>query len=150
MLATEADKALEFSAQTLPAGTAPADRTFKPNPTNDVPLTQSNPDAGSTIQGSTSADVHTGLGHPGQGQTSAELRHDGSHTSKKQSAGLEGVGAKVENKLDSIDPRQRGLEDDRAAKTSGTRGNVGGLAAQEREAESASTIAAENSGPARK
>jgi hypothetical protein len=55
------------------------------------------------MPGATSGDVHTGigkrafthcmsrcptdaaLGHPGQGQTSNELRKDGEHTSKKQS-----------------------------------------------------------------
>ncbi len=46
-----------------------------------------------TLPGATSADVHTGLGHPGQGQTSTELRHDGQHTSKKDPSGPEGAGA---------------------------------------------------------
>jgi hypothetical protein len=46
-----------------------------------------------SIPGATSKDVHTGLGHPGQGQTSTELRHEGEHTSKKQTSGPEGAGA---------------------------------------------------------
>jgi hypothetical protein len=137
VLASEADRAPEFSARTLPAGSAPAERTFKPNPVDDVPLIQSNADASSTIQGSTSSDVHTGLGHPGSGQTSSDL-----HTSSNKSgAGLEGVGAKVEGKLDTIDPRQRGLGREEAGKTAGTRGNVGGLSAEDREAEIAETVA---------
>ena len=41
-----------------------------------------------TLVGATSADVHTGYGHPGQGQSSAELR-DGS----KAAGGLQSVGA---------------------------------------------------------
>ncbi len=43
------------------------------------------------MTGATSADVHTGIGHPGQGQSSSELRHD----SKAHSGGggLQGVGA---------------------------------------------------------
>ncbi|KAK6430898.1 hypothetical protein LTR95_012943 [Oleoguttula sp. CCFEE 5521] len=71
----------EFNAKVLPAGSAPADKTFKPNPTDEAPANQ---DAGQgatsaadTIGGATSADVHTGLGHPGQGQSSKELRDGG-------------------------------------------------------------------------
>lgn len=91
-----------FSAQTLPAGTAPADRTFEPNATSEVPSQADNPyaeettPASATLGGATSADVHTGLGHPGSGQTSTELRHEGQHTSKNvggHGAGLAGVGA---------------------------------------------------------
>ena len=37
--------------------------------------------------------MHTGLGHPGQGQTSNELRHDGQHGRKKDTPGTEGAGA---------------------------------------------------------
>merc|ERR1712036_191875 len=124
-LVSEADRAPEFTAQTLPAGSAPADRTFKPNPVDDVPLTNSNPAASDTVTGSTSADVHTGLGHPGQGQTSTELRHDGGHTSKKQSAGLEGVGATAAS----------------------TRCDVAG--AEDKIPEPAERAAAENAGPSR-
>ena len=93
-----ADYAPEFSAKTLPPGTAPQENTFTPNPTGEVPGQASNPDT--TVQsdpldfpGATSADVHSGYGHPGQGQTSSELRHEGQHTSKKVGAGLEGAGA---------------------------------------------------------
>lgn len=96
-----ADSAPEFSARTLPAGTAPAKDTFTPNPQGDdaIPGQANNPDATSrtaasdTIGGSTSADVHTGLGHPGSGQTSTELRHGGEHTAtKSRGAGVEGLG----------------------------------------------------------
>ena len=34
--------------------------------------------------------MHTGLGHPGQGQTSTEIRHEGKHTAKRERAGLDG------------------------------------------------------------
>lgn len=47
-----------------------------------------------TINGATSADVHRGYGHPGSGQTSNELKGDGT----KDRNGLEGVGG---------DPSQR-------------------------------------------
>ncbi|KAI1619076.1 hypothetical protein EDD36DRAFT_49535 [Exophiala viscosa] len=101
-----ADNAPEFSAKTLPPGTAPKESTFQPNPVNEVPGQANNPDvershgkegvktdALSTLPGATSADVHTGLGHPGQGQTSNELRHDGQHGRKKDTPGTEGAGA---------------------------------------------------------
>jgi hypothetical protein len=93
-----ADHAPEFSAKTLPAGTAPKENTFTPRPTNEVPGQADNPDSTERsdpldFPGSTSKDVHTGLGHPGQGQTSTELRNEGQHTSKKVGAGLEGAGA---------------------------------------------------------
>jgi hypothetical protein len=90
------DAAPEFSAQTLPAGTAPAERTFKPNTESEIPGQAMNPNiaketwtsAQDTIGGATSADVHQGYGHPGSGQTSNELKADG----RKNRSGLEGVG----------------------------------------------------------
>jgi hypothetical protein len=89
--------------------------------------------ASDTLQGATSADVHTGLGHPGQGQTSSEL-HDGSSASGL--AGRAGnvkdqqAGGAVETLKD--DPRhaaQRNLGD----VPTGQRGNAGGLSAEEKE-----------------
>lgn len=87
----------EFSAKTLPPGTAPKESTFKPNPINEVPGQANNPDVdgsdapGSTgaldMPGATSADVHTGYGHPGQGQTTSELRNEGQHHNKRQGLG---------------------------------------------------------------
>jgi hypothetical protein len=85
----------EFHAETHPPGTAPESRTFQPQPVNEIPSQAQNPDAtattaaSETLGGSTSADVHKGLGHPGSGQTSQELH--GTH--KKERSGLEGVGA---------------------------------------------------------
>ena len=99
--ASPADHVPEFSAKTAPPGTAPPKDTYTPNPSgNDgIPGQANNPDmsgrrtaALDTLPGSTSADVHNGLGHPGQGQTSNELRHGGPHTAKREGAGLEGVG----------------------------------------------------------
>lgn len=43
--------------------------------------------ASDTLTGATSADVHDGLGHPGQGETSAELRYGGQKGRKKYGAG---------------------------------------------------------------
>jgi hypothetical protein len=89
-----ADHAPEFSAQVLPAGTAPKDKTFTPHPENEVPGQADNPDVVGRADpldfpGATSGDVHTGLGHPGSGQTSTELHGSG----KKERVGLAGAGA---------------------------------------------------------
>jgi hypothetical protein len=100
-------------------------------------------DASSTITGATSADVHTGLGHPGQGQSSHELRHG----EKKGGQGLSGLADSVgQGDVKSLkdDPRhavQRNLGDVPA----GERGNTGGPSAQERVPESASSVAADAS-----
>ena len=137
------DTTPEFNAQILPAGTAPSDRTFKPNTQNEVPGQANNPNisketwtsAQDTIGGATSADIHTGYGHPGSGQTSQEL-----HGGGKERSGLSGVGA---NKSDPV--RERGLD---VNVPKGTRGKSGIdrqdiLGAEERVSESAETIAAE-------
>jgi len=138
------DAAPEFRAQTLPTGTAPADRTFQPNTRDEIPGQANNPNisketwtsAQDTIGGATSADVHTGYGHPGSGQTSIELHGK----RKKERSGLTGVGA---NSGDPI--RERGFDID-APK--GTRGKSGEnrqdiLGAEERVPESAEAVAAE-------
>jgi hypothetical protein len=98
-------------------------------------------DASSTITGATSADVHTGLGHPGQGQTSNELRH----ADKKGGQGLTGLADSVEQgnvRELKDDPRhavQRNLGDVPA----GERGNTGGASAQESVPESAESVASD-------
>ncbi|KAK5074951.1 hypothetical protein LTS08_005472 [Lithohypha guttulata] len=97
------DAAPEFSAKTLPPGTAPKESTFKPNPVNEIPGQANNPDVESApdmsgaskaldMPGATSADVHTGLGHPGQGQTSSELKESGKSSNKGQGTGEGGTG----------------------------------------------------------
>jgi len=95
-----ADYAPEFHAKTLPPGSAPAANTFKPNPVNEIPGQADNDlvnrqhgkeetkTGALDMPGATSADVHKGLGHPGQGQTSSELHNDG----KQSGAGLKGEG----------------------------------------------------------
>ncbi|TVY65639.1 hypothetical protein LSUE1_G006976 [Lachnellula suecica] len=138
------DAAPEFSAETLPAGTAPADRTFQPDTTSSIPGQANNPNvtketwtsAQDTIGGATSADVHTGLGHPGSGQTSNELHG----TEKRDRNGLAGVGA------DPSDPvRERGLDIDFPKGTKGKSGvnreDIPG--AEEREPVSAEGVASE-------
>ena len=118
------DAAPEFHAQTLPPGSAPADRTFQPNPISETPGQADNDNvlrshgkegtytsAESTLGGSTSGDVHTGLGKPIQGQTSHEKRNEPDH----EGSGLVGVGASGaasgnQTADERLDPKQRGLE----------------------------------------
>ncbi len=139
------DLAPEFAAQTLPAGTAPTERTFKPNPVSETPGQGNNPNiaketwtsASDTIGGATSADVHTGLGHPGSGQTSSELRSGNS-----ERAGLEGRGVAGGDSF-----AERGLDTDRSKGVRGyggetdNRGEI--LGAEEREPVGAEEVAAE-------
>lgn len=115
-----ADFAPEFCAQTLPAGTAPEAATYQPNPVSEVPGQADNEDvlrghgqgsvrtdALSTLGGATSADVHTGLGHPAQGQTSSETRGD-RHASK----GAHATGGGGLRGDDGLDPEFRRLQQD--------------------------------------
>ncbi|KAM0326132.1 hypothetical protein ACHAQA_006725 [Verticillium albo-atrum] len=85
----------EFHAEAHPAGTAPSKDTFQPDPSTDA-VPGETPKASETLGGATSADVHTGLGHPGAGMTSQE-QHGGKR--KSDGNGLEGVGA---NAVDPI------------------------------------------------
>lgn len=48
--------------------------------------------ASDTLTGATSADVYDGLGHPGQGMSSKELRHDGQPGRKRYGEGVEQFG----------------------------------------------------------
>ncbi|KAF2497156.1 hypothetical protein BU16DRAFT_617173 [Lophium mytilinum] len=128
VVASARDAAPEFHATTLPAGSAPADATFQPNPElNNQGMYQ---DASSTLTGADSAEVHQGLGHPGQGMTSQEAHHAGTHRGR---SGLVGVGASVGDKGEALG------ED----VGSGQRGDVGGPAAEERFPEGQETVAAE-------
>ena len=134
------DAVPEFTAQTLPAGSAPASSTYTPNP--DLNNQKMYQDASSTLGGATSADVHTGLGHPGQGQTSQELH--GKH--KKDRTGLTGLTEEsVQNdKVTGRDPmfaHQRAVDEDYPT---GVRGNTGGPPAQDREPETAERVARES------
>ncbi|KAJ9606928.1 hypothetical protein H2200_008939 [Cladophialophora chaetospira] len=156
-----ADNAPEFSAKTLPPGTAPKESTFQPNPEGEVPGQALNDnvdrshgkegvrtDALNSLPGATSKDVHTGLGHPGQGQTSNELRHEGKHTSKKQTSGLEGAGASGGSGLqgsDDLNTEFRRLQDDRAVGEGPIKEHNQTLAGAESiEPESAESVAAES------
>jgi hypothetical protein len=74
------------------------------------------------------------------------------HGRKRQGQGLEGVGARVESKMDTTaHPEQRALGRDDAAvgeafSLAGKRGNRGGPPAEERVPETAETVAHETKG----
>ncbi|KAL8710365.1 MAG: hypothetical protein Q9225_007301 [Loekoesia sp. 1 TL-2023] len=120
------DTAPEFSAKTLPPGSAPDDRTFKPNNISEVPGQADNPDvlrshgkesthttASSTLGGATSGDVYQGLGKPMQGQTRSETK--GGKDIGGYGAGFVGIGASGAasgNQMadERMQPSQRGLE----------------------------------------
>ncbi|KAJ5998127.1 hypothetical protein N7499_005494 [Penicillium canescens] len=153
---SEADQRSEFHAEAHPQGTAPASSSYTANPVSEAGGQANNPNvyggsdkeptytsAADTLMGSTSADVDQGLGKPLQGQTSVELRHDGQHGRKKQTAGLEGVGASAQDRdIERRFPDQRGLEREEAD-VSGTRGDKASRAAEEMVPESAETLSRE-------
>ena len=103
-----------------------------------------------TLPGSTSADVHTGLGHPGAGQSSAEMRHDGQKGRKNPGQGLQGVGASGVREFktaDESDPKFKDLRGiDKEDRVLG-RGEI--PSAEERVAESAETVAHEHGSKSR-
>ncbi len=160
VMASERDKAPEFHAQAVPQGTAPPDRLFKPNTASEAPPTSDSTGEGDaestevsasdTLGGATSKDVHTGLGKPMQGETSAELRHDGQHGRKKEKLGLAGTGAsEVGQGGKQVDPHepefanQRGLDKEEAR--SG-RDKAGAPLASDRVPQSATDVAREAPG----
>lgn len=134
------DAVPEFHAKTFPPGSAPASNTFTPDSSSEVPGQADNDavlrshgkestqtTASSTLGGATSADVHTGFGHPGQGQTSSELRHGGP-TSKKDPVGSTfASGAPSGNMMadERMQESQRGLEKE-GGDLAGTKGDKGG------------------------
>ena len=72
--------------------------------------------------------MHTGLGHPGQGQTSSELRQGTEGTSKKEAGGQTfSSGAPSGNLMadEREQPSQRGLEKE-GGDLAGTKGDKGG------------------------
>ena len=127
-----------FEAKTLPAGTAPPESTFQPNPINETPGQANNPDAlagpdkeatntgALDFPGATSADVHTGYGHPGQGQVASDK--------ERKTAGLQG-GSGIEQAGETVETG------DNAAKDA-----TDIVGAEERLPESAEGVATERTG----
>lgn len=137
----------EFHAQTLPAGTAPREQTFEPkNDLNVAAADAANDRLTDPLQwaGSTSGDLHKGIGKPMQGMTSTELRHDGQHGRKHEKLGLTRYGMQDSvpggGDLGQVNPRdddsQRALDKD-VGGVNGPRGNKGEKVAEDQPPESA-------------
>jgi len=140
------DAVPEFHAQTLPAGSAPSNSTYSSN-TQETPAQASynKTSASDSLGGSSSADVHAGLGKPMQGMTSQEVHRDGGERSAGK-GGAEGVGGSAGQS--TVDPHapemagQRALDKDEAVI-----GRGGQPDAQDRLNETAETVAKENKLP---
>ncbi|EEP76908.1 conserved hypothetical protein [Uncinocarpus reesii 1704] len=145
------DNAPEYAAETFAPGTAPPDRTFQPNPIEQVPGQALNENverahgkesvkttASSTITGATSADVNRGLGRPMQGESSVEHRHGDQKHGKHHGSGLEGVGA---NEVRVEDDLKRLEREDNVPK--GSKAAERGVPAEERPPETASSVSAD-------
>ena len=140
------DAAPEFSAKTLPPGSAPADRTFQPNPVSETPGQANNPDvlrshgkesaqttASSTLTGATSGDVYQGMGKPLQGQTTNESiggQNEGGHGAGLAGVGASGVASGNQAADERVQTSQRGLEKEGGA-LAGTKGDKGAVGADE-------------------
>ncbi|KAL9598547.1 MAG: hypothetical protein Q9219_004449 [cf. Caloplaca sp. 3 TL-2023] len=146
------DAVPEFSAKTLPPGSAPVSNTFQPNNLSETPGQANNPDvlrshgkesthttASSTLGGATSGDMYQGLGKPVQGQSSSELRG----AVGEREGGMVGVGGAggVPSGNQMVDERvqagQRGLEKEGAGGVAGRKVDQGAEGADELPGESA-------------
>jgi hypothetical protein len=67
-----------------------------------------------SLPGTDSGAMHTGLGHPGQGQSSAELRHDGHSHNKRAGQGTLGRGNTVGQSQKEINPQDPQFANQRA------------------------------------
>lgn len=143
------DAAPEFHAKVLPAGSAPKKDTYQPNPVNEVPGQALNPDtegatkASDTLTGATSADVHTGLGKPIDGQSSAEQHNDGKTHRARDNQGLQGQaeGGSGLHGDDSAEARKLQSEHQEGVKT-GREHNVSLDGAETKEGVGAEEVAA--------
>ncbi|KAI9882620.1 MAG: hypothetical protein M1823_005630 [Watsoniomyces obsoletus] len=136
---SETDNVPAFHGKTLPPGSAPKDQTFPPQG-SDIPSQAANPDMGpetetsasDTLGGTTSGEVHRGLGQPIQGQTSAEIHHGGQRPGKKEEHGLVGKHPNIPSTSKLADQRQdeRLRAWDKEEATPG-RGDKGALAAED-------------------
>ncbi|KAI0746956.1 hypothetical protein C8Q80DRAFT_809936 [Daedaleopsis nitida] len=78
----------QITDNTSPLPPAPDSRTVVDKDPYATPIS-----AADTLTGATSADVHAGYGHPGQGMSSAEMHHDGQAHRKRQMLGEEQYGS---------------------------------------------------------
>jgi hypothetical protein len=113
-IASDKHNAPEFIAKTMPPGSAPQDRTFKPNTsqTDDSAQKSAYTPASATLGGIDSRDAYAGLGRPVDGQTSHAMHHEGKWHRKAERAGLEGVGSSGEGGMNDPKYNPRDEEDD--------------------------------------
>jgi len=146
----------EFHAQTLPAGTAPKENTFKPNPISETPGQANNTlndrshgkestavSASDTLGGATSKDTYAGLGKPMQGD---QADPEGS-SGKKDKQGLTGVGASghmadLGGADGRVDQEQRAL-DRESGDLAGKKASKSDYGAEERPAVTSEELASE-------
>lgn len=139
----------EYHAEAFPPGTAPREHTFQPRPEEfagqgSQAYPETTVDPLDSLPGSTSQQVHTGLGKPIQGQENRELHKDHTRKREKEGLGLAGVGASV-----GVDmARQKGADLPEGVHK-GMRGKASAdyPSATERVPESAETVASETTGP---
>jgi len=124
----------EFHAQTYPAGTAPKEHTYQPNPVSETPGQALNSDMDESTRtgahdfpGATSGDIHNEAqwGKPLQGQTGRELHGAHAGKRKKEHTGLEGVGASSRD--GTVEGTARDMAADRDEAPRGTKGMSGSL-----------------------
>lgn len=104
----------QFHAKAVPPGTAAhqnhSDAYARPHPTGDAAgasTAAGTLDPASTLQGTTSAEVDTGLGKPMGGETSTEKHHDGKAHRKHDADGLVGLGASAPGEANDLRRLQR-------------------------------------------
>ena len=143
------DKIPEFEAKVLPAGSAPADKTFKPQNDLEVPPVGMEPGdelheaSAPTVGGTTSADVHTGLGKPIDGQSSSEQHNNGKTHRARENQGLQGQaeGGSGLHEDDSAEARRLQSEHQGGVKT-GREHNISLDGAESKEGVGAEEVAA--------
>jgi hypothetical protein len=137
------DAVPEYHVKAFEPGTAPEEDSFKPQPSSETPGQGQNPNsetstsADSTLHGSTSADVHTGIGKPLQGQEGREIVGEHDRKRKGERSGLEGIAGGVGD--DSV--REKGADLPEGVQKGVKTGEYEG--AEEKVPESAESIAAE-------
>lgn len=138
------DAVPEFHAQTYPAGTAPKESSFHPNPTSEIPgqgnndlMDQSSKTSPLDMPGATSKDVYneSPIGRPVKGQGDIDRR-------RAELGGLEGLGHHPRSMEKRVG---ESVGESRTDLPQGVGGNVRskGIPAEERLPESAERVAAE-------
>ncbi|RFU25819.1 hypothetical protein B7463_g10525, partial [Scytalidium lignicola] len=109
----------ESHIEVLSPGSAPKDRSFRPDTTNmfpsrdpDANIDEINGSDGDIIPGATSADVVNNFNRPIQGQTSKQLHGSGANKGKKEHEGLIGRGGTSRDSEEYIGRREHEFNKD--------------------------------------